>query len=75
MKSALTTALNELLEPIRKEYQASEEWQRIAELAYPPETKEVRPKKQRKEVDTAKRDAALAARAAALAVKDAPSEK
>lgn len=47
----------------------------MTELAYPPEVKEVRPKKQKKEVDPAKREAALAARAAALAVKDAPSEK
>ncbi len=71
----MTTALNELLEPIRKEFQASEEWQKVTDLAYPPEVKDAKVKKQKKEVDTAKRDAALAAKAAALAVKEAPSEK
>ncbi|KAK7756715.1 Tyrosine--tRNA ligase cytoplasmic [Diatrype stigma] len=75
LKSALTTALNELLAPIRKEFEESEEWQRVTELAYPPEVKDVKPKKQKKEIDPAKREAALAAKAAALAVKDAPSEQ
>ncbi|RYP79625.1 hypothetical protein DL769_002864 [Monosporascus sp. CRB-8-3] len=75
LKSALITALNELLEPIRNDFKASEEWQRVTQLAYPPEIKEVKQKKQKKEVDPAKREAALAAKAAALAVKDAPSEK
>lgn len=47
----------------------------MTELAYPPEVKDAKPKKQKKEIDPAKREAALAAKAAALAVKDAPSEK
>ncbi|RYP90600.1 hypothetical protein DL770_003267 [Monosporascus sp. CRB-9-2] len=74
LKAALVTALNELLEPIRDDFKASEEWQRVTELAYPPEVKEVKQKKQKKEIDPAKREAALAAKAAALAVKEAPSE-
>jgi tyrosyl-tRNA synthetase len=62
-----------LLAPIRSEYEASEEWKRVAELGYPPEVKEVKVKKQKDKGDPAKREAALAAKAAALAVKDAPS--
>ena len=36
LKSAITTALNKLLEPIQAEYQASPEWQEIEKKAYPP---------------------------------------
>ncbi|RYP27454.1 hypothetical protein DL767_007698 [Monosporascus sp. MG133] len=75
LKAALITALNELLEPIRDDFKASDEWQRVTDLAYPPEVKEVKQKKQKKEIDPAKREAALAAKAAALALKEAPSEK
>lgn len=70
MKAALTKALNELLDPIRNEYAASEEWQKIAALAYPTEEKQQKAKKQKKEVDPAKRAAALAAKAEQLKLKD-----
>ncbi|KAI1845274.1 hypothetical protein JX265_005429 [Neoarthrinium moseri] len=74
LKAALTEALNELLAPIQAEYQASEDWQRINELAYPPEKKPVNPKKEKKAKggDPEKRAAAEAARAAKLAQKNAP---
>jgi len=75
LKPAVTKVLNELLEPIRAEYEASEDWKRISELAYPPEVKEVKVKKQKDKGDPAKKEAALAARAAALAVKDAEEAK
>ncbi|CZR39223.1 putative tyrosine-tRNA ligase [Fusarium proliferatum ET1] len=39
IKPALMKALNELLEPIRKDFEADEEWKRIANLAYPVEEK------------------------------------
>jgi tyrosyl-tRNA synthetase len=69
LKAALTKALNELLAPIQAEYQASEEWQKITELAYPPEKKAVNPKKEKKQKggDPAMREAAAAARAAQAA--------
>ncbi|EKG14512.1 hypothetical protein MPH_08361 [Macrophomina phaseolina MS6] len=35
LKAATAAALNRLLEPIRRNYQANEEWQRIEKLAYP----------------------------------------
>ncbi|KAM0467927.1 hypothetical protein ACHAP7_011434 [Fusarium lateritium] len=37
IKAALVKALNELLEPIRRDFQASAEWQRVAALGYPSE--------------------------------------
>ncbi|KAI4129113.1 MAG: hypothetical protein LQ338_002411 [Usnochroma carphineum] len=47
LKPAITRALIELLEPIQAEYQASSEWQDIANKAYPPpevKKKEKKPK-------------------------------
>ncbi|KAF4501809.1 tyrosyl-tRNA synthetase [Fusarium agapanthi] len=35
IKPATIKTLNELLDPIRKEFESDDEWQRIAELAYP----------------------------------------
>lgn len=69
----MTKVLNELLEPIRAEYGASTEWQKINDLAYPPEVKEVKVKKAKDKGDPAKREAALAAKAAAMALKDQAS--
>ncbi|KAF7532950.1 hypothetical protein G7054_g7505 [Neopestalotiopsis clavispora] len=76
LKAALTKALNELLAPIQAEYQASEEWQRTTELAYPPEKKAANPKKEKKSKggDPAMREAAAAARAAKAAEKSAPAD-
>ncbi|KAK9421934.1 putative Tyrosine--tRNA ligase [Seiridium unicorne] len=69
LKAALTKALNELLAPIQAEFQASEEWKKTAELAYPPEKKPANPKKEKKTKggDPALREAAAAARAAKAA--------
>ncbi|KAI1774023.1 tyrosine tRNA ligase [Hypoxylon cercidicola] len=75
LKTALTKALNELLDPIRNEYAASEEWQKVTELAYPPEEKQQKAKKQKKEVDPAKRAAALAAKAEQLKLKEGGAEE
>lgn len=66
----MTKVLNELLEPIRAEYAASADWQRISELAYPLEVKETKTKKAKDKGDPAKREAALAAKTAALTVKE-----
>ncbi|KAJ1331291.1 tyrosyl-tRNA synthetase [Microdochium nivale] len=70
LKPAVTKVLNELLEPIRAEYAASADWQRISELAYPLEVKETKTKKAKDKGDPAKREAALAAKTAALTVKE-----
>lgn len=35
IKTAVAATLNEILEPIRQAYAASEEWQKVATLAYP----------------------------------------
>ncbi|KAL8675057.1 MAG: hypothetical protein Q9168_000540 [Polycauliona sp. 1 TL-2023] len=52
LKPAITKALVELLKPIQEEYQASAEWQEIANKAYPPpETK----KKEKKVKDRGNR--------------------
>jgi tyrosyl-tRNA synthetase len=68
LKAALTEALNELLAPIQVEFQASGEWQKIAELAYPPEKKVEKVKKNTKKGgDPAKLEAARAAKAAKAA--------
>ncbi|KAI0148158.1 tyrosine tRNA ligase [Hypoxylon sp. NC0597] len=75
LKAALTKALNELLDPIRSEYEASEEWKKIAELAYPPEEKQQKVKKQKDKGDPAKRAAALAAKAEQLKLKDGGAEE
>ncbi|KAM0235604.1 hypothetical protein ACHAP5_009657 [Fusarium lateritium] len=37
IKAALVKALDELLEPIRRDFQATAEWQRVAALGYPSE--------------------------------------
>jgi tyrosyl-tRNA synthetase len=60
LKSGLTKALNALLAPIRAEYLASEEWQKVSSLAYPVVQAE-KVKKVKKEVDPARKAAALAA--------------
>ncbi|CVK87864.1 probable tyrosine-tRNA ligase [Fusarium mangiferae] len=39
IKPALIKALNELLDPIRKDFEADEDWQRVAEMAYPVQAK------------------------------------
>jgi tyrosyl-tRNA synthetase len=61
LKSALTVHLNELLEPIRAEFDASPEWQAVNEKAYPQEKKAEKPKKIKKQGDPAKAAAAFAA--------------
>ncbi|KAH8675726.1 tRNA synthetases class I-domain-containing protein [Xylariales sp. PMI_506] len=71
LKAALTKALNELLAPIQAEYQASEEWQKVTELAYPPEKKVEKVKKNKDRGDPAKLEAARAAKAAKAAEKSA----
>jgi tyrosyl-tRNA synthetase len=62
LKAALTLALNNLLDPIRKEFEASPEWQGIELLAYPRESAPVKVKKVKDKGDPAKRAAAAAAR-------------
>jgi tyrosyl-tRNA synthetase len=47
LKKAVADGIVELLEPVRKTFQQSEEWQKVAELAYPPDVKEVKKKKVR----------------------------
>ncbi|PBP17635.1 tyrosyl-tRNA synthetase [Diplocarpon rosae] len=69
LKAALTTHLNAILEPIVKEFQASEEWQEIALKAYPPEKVAVKVKKVKDKGDPAKRAAAAAAKKAGIVAK------
>jgi tyrosyl-tRNA synthetase len=45
LKKSVGDAIVELLEPIQQAFQESEEWQKVAELAYPSEVKEVKKKK------------------------------
>ncbi len=45
LKSAVTTALTELLAPCQKEFLASKEWQEIEKAAYPPAEPEKKKKK------------------------------
>lgn len=47
LKPAVSRALNELMAPIRDEFDASTDWQELAERAYPPEKKVVKEKKQK----------------------------
>ncbi len=76
MKAALTKGLNELLAPIQAEYQASKEWQAVTELAYPVEDKKAQKKKKEvKAIDPARREAAMAARAAGMAKAKEETEK
>ncbi|KAM0345825.1 hypothetical protein ACHAPU_006179 [Fusarium lateritium] len=39
IKAALSKAVHQLLEPIRRDFRASEEWQQASALGYPPEEK------------------------------------
>lgn len=55
--------MNELLEPIRAEFNASTEWQEIALKAYPVEVAAPKVKKQKNLGDPAKRAAAAAKKA------------
>ena len=48
LKPAVTKALNELMDPIRKAFEDSKEWQETTLKAYPPEEKKVNPKKVKK---------------------------
>ncbi|KAA8893168.1 tRNA synthetases class I-domain-containing protein [Sphaerosporella brunnea] len=48
LKAGVEQALNALLAPIQAEYTADEEWQNIAELAYPPPVAEKKKKKEKK---------------------------
>jgi len=46
LKQSVTKALNELLAPVQAAFQASQEWQKTEQLAYPPPPPE--PKKEKK---------------------------
>jgi tyrosyl-tRNA synthetase len=61
LKAALVHHLNELLAPIRAEFDADPEWQEIQRKAYPVEEK-VKKEKKKDKGDPAKRAAAAAAR-------------
>ncbi|KAH7207916.1 uncharacterized protein BKA55DRAFT_600148 [Fusarium redolens] len=56
VKPALIKALNKLLDPIRKDFEADEDWKRVADLAYPVE---VKPEKTNKEMYNGKRSQKL----------------
>lgn len=47
LKPAVAKAINELVAPIRDEFDASKDWQELVERAYPPEKKVVKEKKQK----------------------------
>lgn len=64
LKAALTHHLNELLAPIRAEFDADKEWQDIAQQAYPV-VQEVKVKKVKKDKGDPEKRAAAAAAAAA----------
>ena len=49
LKIGVTDAINQLLDPIRIEFEGNPEFQKIAELAYPPENKTKKPAKPKKE--------------------------
>ncbi|KAI1040789.1 hypothetical protein LB505_012595 [Fusarium chuoi] len=49
IKPALIKALNDLLDPIRKDFESDEEWKRIANLAYPVQGKPERGNKVKKQ--------------------------
>ncbi|RDW78051.1 tyrosine--tRNA ligase-2 [Coleophoma crateriformis] len=70
LKAALVVHLNELLAPIKAEYDASPEWQAIEVQAYPPEKAAVKVKKVKDKGDPAKRAAAQAAAKNAVAQAD-----
>ncbi|KAF4415912.1 tyrosyl-tRNA synthetase [Fusarium acutatum] len=48
IKPAVMKALNDLLDPIRKDFEADDEWRHIAALAYPPEERSQKTKKEKK---------------------------
>lgn len=52
LKPAVTKALNKLLEPVQKEFQASEEWKKIEKEAYPPPPAEKKKEKKVKNKGT-----------------------
>ncbi|KAF7951154.1 uncharacterized protein EAE97_002705 [Botrytis byssoidea] len=70
IKQSLTAHLNDILKPIREEFEASPEWQAIEVQAYPPEQGPVKVKKAKKEIDPARKAAALAARKNVVAQPD-----
>lgn len=74
LKSALARHLNELLEPLRKEYEASPEWQEFSAKGYPAEEKAgpVKTKKDKSKGDPEKIAAARAAREAVKGVTTQP---
>lgn len=47
LKNAVTNVLVQILTPIRKQFEENEEWQKIADLAYPSEAKPAKKKKVR----------------------------
>ncbi|TVY40545.1 Tyrosine--tRNA ligase, cytoplasmic, partial [Lachnellula occidentalis] len=70
LKSALTHHLNELVAPIRADFDADEEWKAIEVQAYPPDKASVKVKKVKDKGDPAKRAAAAAARQKVVAQPD-----
>jgi tyrosyl-tRNA synthetase len=52
LKPAVTAALNELLEPVQKEFQATPAWQEIEQKAYPPPPAEKKKEKKKKDKGT-----------------------
>ncbi|KAJ4035090.1 Tyrosine--tRNA ligase cytoplasmic [Fusarium oxysporum] len=55
IKSALIKALNDLLDPIRKDFDSGEDWKRVADLAYPAEVKPEKTKKEKKDGNRSQR--------------------
>ncbi|KAF8530089.1 tyrosyl-tRNA synthetase [Hysterangium stoloniferum] len=47
LKKAVGDAIVDLLEPIQEAFQTNEEWQKVTELAYPSEVKEVKKKREK----------------------------
>ncbi|QSZ33656.1 hypothetical protein DSL72_005224 [Monilinia vaccinii-corymbosi] len=70
IKQGLTAYLNDILKPIRDDFTASKEWQDIEVQAYPPEQGPVKVKKVKKEIDPARKAAALAAKKNVVAQPD-----
>jgi tyrosyl-tRNA synthetase len=58
LKPALAKALNEMLDPIRADFQASESWQKAAEQGYPVEKKVEKVKKVKNKGDPSRRPGA-----------------
>ncbi|EXL40797.1 tyrosyl-tRNA synthetase [Fusarium oxysporum f. sp. radicis-lycopersici 26381] len=55
IKPALIKALNDLLDPIRKDFDSGEDWKRVADLAYPAEVKPEKTKKEKKDGNRSQR--------------------